>query len=118
MCGYVWLCFIHLRPWWQLQVSNCIVLFDNAAIQNHVGDTFLGNNGVPFLRLPAYSPDLQPIEGYFNDLKVIIRNLVYVQPDLLDDPPLLQARAASFITRRQVIGQYDRVDKVMESILV
>jgi len=53
-----------------------------------------------------------------NDLKVIIRNLVYVQPDSLDDPPLLHARAASFITRRQVIGQYDRVDKVMESILV
>jgi len=105
------------RPW-DLQASNCVVMFDNAPIHNHVGDTFLGNNGVPFLRLPAYSPDLQPIEGVFNDLMVIIRNLVYVQPDLLDDPHLLQARAASFITRRQVIGQYDRVDKVMESILV
>ena len=105
------------RPW-RLQASNCVVLFDNAPIHNHVGDTFLGSNGVPFFCLPAYSPDRQPIEGVFNDLKVIIRNLVYVQPDLLDDPHLLQARAASFITRRQVIGQYDRVDKVLESILV
>jgi len=33
--------------------------------------------------------------------------------DLLDDPHSLQALAASFITRRQVIGQYDRVDNVL-----
>ena len=123
-----WRLFLHLlmpklgvyvpgRPW-HLQPSNCVVMFDNAPIHNVMGDTFLGNNGVPFLRLPAYSPDLQPIEGVFNDLKVIIRNLVYVRPDLLDDPHLLQARAASFITRRQVIGQFDRVDKVLASILV
>jgi len=93
-------------------------MFDNALIHNIMGDTFLGNNGVPFLRLPAYSPDQQPIEGVFNDLKVNIRNLVYVRPDLLDDSHLLQARAASFITRRQVIGQFDRVEKVLSSILV
>jgi len=49
---------------------------------------------------------------------VILRNLVYVRSDLLDDPHLLQARAASSITRRQVIGQFDRVDKVLASILV
>jgi len=104
------------RPW-HLQSSNCVVMFDNAPIHTVGGDTFLGNNGVPFLRLPAYSPDLQPIEGVFNDLKVIIRNLVYVQPDLLDNPHLLQARAASFITRRQIIGQFDRVDKVIDAVL-
>jgi len=102
---------------WHLQASNCVVMFDNAPIHTVGGDTFLANNGVPFLRLPAYSPDLQPIEGVFNDLKVIIRNLVYVQPDLLDNPHLLQARAASFITRRQVIGQFDRVDKVIDAVL-
>jgi len=105
------------RPW-HLQPSNCVVMFDNAPIHNVTGDTFLGKNGVPFLRLPAYSPDLQPIEGVFNDLKVISRNLVYVRQDLLDDPHLLQARSASFITRRRVIGQFDRVDKVLASILV
>jgi len=88
---------------WHLQASNCVVMFDNAPIHTVGGDTFLANNGVPILRLPAYSPDLQPIEGLFNDLKVIIRNLVYVQPDLLDNPHLLQARAASFITRRDPI---------------
>ena len=123
-----WRLFLHLlmpklgvyvpgRPW-HLQPSNCVVMFDNAPIHNVMGDTFLGNNGVPFLRLPSYSPDLQPIEGVFNDLKGIIRNLVYVRLDLLHDPHLLQARASSFITRRQVIGQFDRVDKVLASILV
>jgi len=99
------------RPW-HLQTSHCVVLFDNTPIHNHVGDTFLGNTGVPFLRLPAFNQDLQPIEGIFNDLKVIFRNLVYVQPDLLDDPHSLRALAASFITRRQVVGLYERVDNV------
>jgi len=45
------------RPWSQ-QSNNCVVLFDNAPIHNAGGDTLLGNNGVPFLRLPPYSPDL------------------------------------------------------------
>jgi len=58
---------------WHLQTSNCVVMFNNAPIHTVGCDTFLANNGVPFLRLPAYSPDLQPIEGVFNDLKVIIR---------------------------------------------
>jgi len=75
-----WRIFLHLllpklgvyvpgRPW-HLQPSNCVVMIDNAPIHNATGDTFLGNNGVLFLRLPASSPDLQPIEGVFNDLKV------------------------------------------------
>ena len=104
------------RPWSQ-QSNNCVVLFDNAPIYNAGGDTFLGNNGVPLLRLPPYSPDLQSIESVFNDLKILIRNLVYVMPDLLDDPHLLQATAASKLSRRQIIGQFDRVRKVIESII-
>jgi len=85
-------------------------LLDNASIHDAAGDTFLGNNGVPFLRLPRYSPDLQPIEGVFNDLKMIIRNLVYVRPELLDQPHFLQATAASMLTRCQIIGQFDQMD--------
>jgi len=104
------------RPWSQ-QSNHCVVLFDNAPIHNDGGDTILGNNGVPFLRLPPYSPDLQPIEGVLNDLKIVIWNLVYVMPDLLDDPHLLQATAASKLSRRQIIGQFDRVRKVIESII-
>jgi len=57
------------------------------------------------------------MEGVFNDWKIVIRNLVYVMPDLLDDPHLLQATAASKLSRRQIIGQFDRVRKVIESIV-
>ena len=104
------------RPWTQ-QPDNCVVLLDNAPIYDAAGDTFLGNNGVPLWRLATYSPDLQPIEGVFNDLKTIIRNLVYVRPELLDQPHFLQATAASMLTRRQIIGQFDRVYVVIASIL-
>jgi len=104
------------RPWTQ-QLDNCVVLLDNAPIHDAAGDTFLGNNGVPLWRLATYSPDLQPIEGVFNDLKTIIRNLVYVRPELLDQPHFLQATAASMLTRRQIIGQFDRVYVVIASIL-
>jgi len=90
---------------------------DNALIHDAAGDTFLGNNGVPFLQLPTYSPDLQPIEGVFNDLKTIIRDLVDVRPELLDQPHYMQATAASMLTLRQIIGQFDRVDVVIASIL-
>jgi len=102
---------------WHLQASNCAVMFENAPTHTVRGNTLLANNGVPFWRLPAYSPDLQPIESVFSDLKVIIRYLVYVQPDLLEHPHLLQARAASFIARRQVVGKFDLVDKVINAVL-
>jgi len=86
------------------------LLFDNAPIHDAAGDAFLENSGIPFVRLPPYSPDLQPIEGVFNDLKVIIRNLVYFNPHFLEDGVRLQALAASLVTRRQIVGQFSRVE--------
>mgnify|MGYP003869792523 CR=1 FL=1 len=96
---------------WHLQAPNCVLLFDNAPIHDAAGDEFLENNGIPFIRLPPYSPDLQPIEGVFNDLKVIIRNLVYFNKELVSDGVRLQALAASLITCGQVIGQFHRVER-------
>jgi len=61
---------------WRLQASNCAVMFENAPFRTVGGDTLLANHGVPFLRLPAYSPDFRPIAAVFNDLKVIIRNFL------------------------------------------
>ena len=95
---------------WDLQAPACVLLFDNAPIHDAAGDAFLENNGIPFIRLPPYSPDLQPIEGVFNDLKVIVRNLVYFNPHFLEDGVRLQALAASLITRRQIVGQFSRVE--------
>jgi len=104
------------RPWHQ-QPPNCVLLFDNVSIHDAAGDAFLTANGIPFLHLPPYSPDLQPVEGVFNDLKVIIRNLIYGQPWLLDEPHLLQAMAAMFISRRQVLGQFDRVERTVTALI-
>jgi len=102
---------------WHLQPDNCVVMFDNAPIHDADGDAFMTANGVTFLRLAPYSPDMQPIEGVFNDLEVIIRSLVYNEQDLVDDPHLLQAMAASFLTERHIIGQFDCVDRVLAAVL-
>jgi len=96
---------------YDLQAVACVLLFDNAPTHDAAGDAFLENNGTLFIRLPPYSPDLQPIEGVFNDLKVIIRNLVYFNPRFLEDGVRLQALAASLITRRQIVGQFSRVEE-------
>jgi len=101
---------------WHLQPDNCVVMFDNAPIHDADGNAFMTANGVTFLRLPSYSPDMLPIEGVFNDLKVIIRNLINNEQDLVDDPHLLQAMAASFLSQRQIIGQFDRVDRVCAAV--
>lgn len=101
---------------WGLQAAACVLLFDNAPIHDAAGDAFLENSGIPFVRLPPYSPDLQPIEGVFNDLKVIIRNLVYFNPHFLEDGVRLQALAASLITRRQIVGQFSRVEDKLDRV--
>jgi len=101
---------------WDLQPDNCVVMFDNAPIHDADGDAFMTANGIAFLRLPPYSPDMQPIEGVFNDFKVIIRNLVYHNQALVDDPHLLQAMAASFLSQRHIVGQFDRVDRVLAAV--
>jgi len=101
---------------WHLQPDNCVVMFDNAPIHDADGDAFMTASGVTLLRLPPYSPDMQPIESVFNDLKVIIRNLVNNEQDLVDDPHLLQAMAASFSSQRHIIGQFDRVDRMLAAV--
>jgi len=101
---------------WALQAPSCVLLFD-APIHDAAGDAFLENNGIPFLRLPPYCPDFQRIEGVFNDLKVIIRNLVYFNPHLLQDGARLQALAASCITDQQIIGQFTRVERDLARVL-
>jgi len=99
-----------------LATGHCVVMFDNAPIHDADGDAFMTANGFTFLRIPPYSPDMQPIEGVFNDLKVIIRNLVYNEQDLVNDPHLLQAMAASYLSQRHNIGRFDRVDRVLASV--
>jgi len=87
-------------PWHQ-KPPNCLLLFDNESIHDAAGDAFLTANGILFLHLPPYSPDLQPVEGVFKDLKVINRNLIYGQPWFLDEPHLLQAMAAMYVATKK-----------------
>jgi len=101
---------------WDLQPDNCVVMFDNAPIHDADGDAFMTANGVALVRLPPYSPDMQPVEGVFNDFKVIIRNLVYHNQALVDDPHLLHAMAASFLSQRHIVGKFDRVDRVLAAV--
>ena len=101
---------------WEDQPDNCVLLFDNALIHDAATDEFLQANGVHFIRLPPYSPDLQPIEGVFNVLKCHIRTLLHEDKSLLDRPLELQALAASMITQRQVKGQLERASLVIDSV--
>ena len=80
------------------------MMSDNAPIHDADGDAFMTANVVAFLRLPPYSPDMQPIEDVFNDFLVIIKILVYLNQALVDDPHLLQAMAASFLSQRHIVG--------------
>jgi len=92
------------------------MMSDNAPIHDADGDAFMTANVVAFLRLPPYSPDMQPIEDVFNDFLVIIKILVYLNQALVDDPHLLQAMAASFLSQRHIVGQYDRVDRILAAV--
>eukprot|EP00170_Pyropia_yezoensis_P004036 contig_16620_g4047 len=61
---------------WALQPSNCVLPFDNAGVHDQLGDDFLQMNGAYLIRLPPYAPNLQPIEGVFNELKRHIRDII------------------------------------------
>lgn len=103
---------------WDLQPANSVLLFDNAGIHDQQGDDFLQENGVYYIRLPAYSPNLQPIEGVFNELKRHIRDLVYFDSRYQDKPRRLLADAAMMLTHAQIMGQFVRVQMNMDALLL
>jgi len=51
--------FLDGNPW-EDQTDNCVLLLDNAQIHDAATDELLQANGVHFICLPPYSPDLQP----------------------------------------------------------
>lgn len=102
---------------WALQPDACVLLFDNAAIHDEGGDEYLHENGVFFMRLPPYSPDLQPIEGVFSILKKIMKDLVYHNGRYNDFPLTLVATAVSMLTHEQVYGQFVRISDNVSALL-
>jgi len=103
---------------WELQPDACVVLYDNAGIHNEAGDEYMQTNGMHHIRLPAYSPNLQPVEGVFAELKKHVRDLVYSNGRYLDKPMQLMAAAVGRLTMAQIAGQFQRVaDKVAALLL-
>jgi len=58
---------------WALQPSRCVLLVDNAPIHTATADAFVRSNGIFLLRLPAYSPELQPIEEFFSEFSFALK---------------------------------------------
>lgn len=102
---------------WEAQPDNCVLLLDNAAIHDEVGDEIVHANDMSFLRLPPYSPDLQPIEGVFNELKMHIKDRTYFNPGFSDKPRRRLAAASGLLANAQIRGQFTRGWKHMEAIV-
>jgi len=102
---------------WVLQPDACVVLYDNASIHDHWGDEYMQSNGIHYVRLPPYSPNLQPIEGVFAELKKHVRLLVYQDGRYMDKPFHLMAAAVGMITTAQVAGQFSRVSNEISRLL-
>jgi len=102
---------------WEMQPDACVVLYDNAAIHDETGDAYMQANGMHYVRLPPYSPSLQPIEGVFSELKQHVRALVYEDGRYLDKPMHLMAAATALITTAQVAGQFSRVSHNLAALL-
>jgi len=102
---------------WELQPDACVILYDNAGIHDVAGDAFMQANGMPFVRLPAYSPNLQPVEGVFNQLKRNVRDLVYQDSRFMTKPMRLMAAATAMLTQAQIAGQFVRISNYIAALL-
>jgi len=102
---------------WEMQPDACVVLYDNASIHDHWGDEYMQANGIHYIRLPPYSPNLQPIEGVFAELKKHMQALVYEDCRYMDKPFHLMAAAVGMVTTAQVAGQFSRVSHEISRLL-
>jgi len=74
-------------------------------------------SGMYFVRLPGYSPNLQHIEGVFNELKRNVRDLVYLNHRCMTKPMRLMATATAMLTHAQIAGQFFRVSNNIAALL-
>jgi len=102
---------------WEMQPDACVVLYDNASIHDHWGDEYMQANGIPYVRLPPYSPKLQPIKGVLAELKKHVQALVYEDSRYMDKPLHLMAAAVGMDTTAQVAGQFSRVSHEIARLL-
>jgi len=102
---------------WEMQPDACVVLYDNSSIHVHWGDEYMQANGIHYVRLPPYSPNLQPIEGVFSELEKHVETLVYEDGRYMDKPLHLVAAAVGMVTTAEVSGQFSRVSHEISRLL-
>jgi len=102
----------------ELQPAACVVLYDNAGKHNEAGDEYMQTNGMHNIRLPAYSPNLQPVAGFFAELKTHVRDLVYLNSRYWDRPMQLMAAAVGRLTMAHIAGQLQRVADEVTALLL
>jgi len=81
---------------WRLQRDRCVLLYDNAPIDSAEADVFTATNGIFPLRLPPYSPELQPIEEVFSEYSYQLKTAHNSYPGVPE--ALLHAVALSKLT--------------------
>eukprot|EP00168_Porphyra_purpurea_P019355 TRINITY_DN7679_c0_g1_i1.p1 TRINITY_DN7679_c0_g1~~TRINITY_DN7679_c0_g1_i1.p1 ORF type:complete len:347 (+),score=32.85 TRINITY_DN7679_c0_g1_i1:1389-2429(+) len=103
---------------WGMQPDACMVLYDHAGIHDQRGDEYMQADGIHYMRLPPYSPNLQPNEGVFSDLKKHVRSLVYEDGRFIDKPLHLMTSAVGMLTSAQIAGQFSRASHQIADLLV
>jgi len=63
------------------------------------------------------SPNLQPVEGVFAELKNHVCDLVYDNPRYLDKPFRLMAAAVGRLTPQKITGQFQRISNNLAPLL-
>jgi len=93
--------FVPALPW-ALQADRCVLLLDNAPIHTAEAGAWIVVAGVFPLRLPAYSPDFQPIEEVFSDLSNLLQTMHHSFPE---EPDALRHALAIISLSAENIGR-------------
>lgn len=85
--------------------SRSVVILDNASIHHvqEVQDLVESQAGSKLIYLPPYSPDLNPVEGVFSQIKSIMKNNDNLF-QVCTAPRALIAMAFGMVTTRDCIG--------------
>jgi len=91
---------------WALQPEKCVLLYDNAPINSAEADAWIAAAKIFPLRLPPYSPDLQPIKEVFSELSSLLKTMHQAFPGKLD--ALGHAVAIAALTAENIGTHFDQ----------
>ncbi len=77
-----------------------LVIVDNCVLHHYEGEEaltdYFSTKGIEYIFLPKYSPDLNPVEKCFNEIKQLFK----------------QARYLPIIKRNAAVATYDAVEEI------